>query len=359
MKVPRIRNMNGERWLPTRPTARNDSIERCQLGRWPGPSVERSRRLAILALVGANVIWGTTFVATKPMLERIPPITLATARFAIAYAVLLPLLAQMNARPARGRPIAIMGFTGIFLVYLCQNAGLQYTSAANGALIHGGIPVFTGLIAMVALRERLTWSRSVGIGASLVGVTIIILAGSGATIAVSFLGDLLVFVSGLALAVYFVLGRIRFPHGNSLALVGGITRYGLFFLLPASMIEMVAVGVDRPTLGDVAGLMYLGIAASAFAFVLWAYGLRHMEASQATIFANLSPLVGVVVAALLLSEPITQVQLSGGFLIMAGVWVATTDMFHPAGRCLNKVRRTLGPALIGLNPVVAVHRRRR
>jgi drug/metabolite transporter (DMT)-like permease len=218
-----------------------------------------------------------------------------------------------------------MGFTGVFLVYLCQNVGLQHTSAANGALIHGGIPVFAALIAAPVLRERLTWARSIGIAASLAGVAGVVLMGGGPAVGRSLAGDALLLASGIALAAYFVLCRRTFPNGNSLALVAGVTRYGVLFLLPASVVELLVVGMERPTPGNLLGLLYLGVAASALAFVLWGHGLRHLEAAQATVFANLNPLVGLVVAALLLGEPVTPTQLGGGLLIVAGVWIATTN----------------------------------
>ena len=307
------------------------------------------RTLAVLALLGANLIWGTTFVATKPMLDRVPPLTLATARFAVALLVLLPLLARTGAKPARGSSVAVMGFTGVFLVYLCQNVGLQYTSAANGALVHGGIPIFAALIAAPVLRERITWARSLGICSSLAGVAIVVLMGGGAKIGLSVAGDTLVLGSALALAAYFVLCRLAFPSGNSLALVAGVTRYGLLFLVPAGLVELLVVGMARPTFGDLLGLLYLGVAASALAFVLWGYGLGQLEAAQATVFANLNPLVGLVVAALLLGEPITSPRLCGGMLIVAGVWIATSN---PA-RLLARVPLTPRGQLPGASPITS------
>ncbi len=140
-----------------------------------------------------------------------------------------------------------MGFIGVFVVYVCQNMGLQYTSAAHGALIHGGIPIFTALIAVPGLRERVTWTRLIGIGASLAGVMVVVLMNAGSDLRSSLTGDTLVFGSGLALAAYFVLCRRAVPTGNPLALVAGVARYGFCFLFPASLIELLVVGMARPT----------------------------------------------------------------------------------------------------------------
>lgn len=278
---------------------------------------------ALLALLTANIIWGTTFVATKPMLERIPPLTIATGRFAVALLVLLPMLWWRGSRPTLGRSTALLGFTGVFLVYACQNVGLGFTSATNGALIHGGIPVLTALIAAPMLGERLTRRNVLGIMVSITGVVVLVLLGNGGALTLSLAGDALILLSALALAAYLVLGRRAFPHGGALELVSGVACFGFVFLLPAAAIELAVTGAERPTGGDVAGLLYLGGLASALAFVLWAFGLRHFQAGQAAIFTNLSPLVGVVVAALLLHESVSVVQIGTGAVIIGGVWLAT------------------------------------
>lgn len=288
-----------------------------------------SRRAgAIIALIAANVIWGTTSVVTKPLLERVPPLTVATSRFAVAVAILVPLLLLTGRRPALGRIPALMGFVGVFLVYLCQNAGLEYTTAANGSLIHGGIPALTAVLAALLVGERLSGRNAAGIAASLVGVTAVVVLKPGAEFGISALGDVLVLASALALAGYFVVGRRAFASCDPVALAAGVASFGLLFLLPTSVVELAVRGMTRPTVGDLLGLLYLGIGASALAFVLWGYGLRHLAAGQAATFANLTPLVGVGVAALLLGEPIAAVQLGGGLLILGGVWLATGG---PAG----------------------------
>ncbi len=291
-----------------------------------GHPVLSPRTWAVLALLTANTIWGTTFVATKSMLERIPPLTLASIRFAIAVLVLLLLMAWLDRRPILNRTTAVMGLVGVLAVYACQNLGLIYTDAANGALIHGGIPIFTVLVAAPALGERLSGQRLLGVSLSLLGVAAVVLRGSVAGLGLSAIGDGLVLLSALGLAVYLVLGRRAYGGDSSLELVSGVAIFGLVFLMPPSAVELGLRGMGRPTAVDLLGLLYLGAVASALAFVLWAFGLRQLEAGQAAIFANLNPLVGVVAAAVVLGEPVTWVQIAGGGLILIGVWLVTRPL---------------------------------
>jgi drug/metabolite transporter (DMT)-like permease len=286
------------------------------------------RFVAIAALVLANVIFGTTFVATKPMLDRIPPLTIATGRFAIALLVLMPLLLRSGRRPNFGRNSALLGFVGVFVLYFSQNLGLEMTSATNGALIHGGVPVFTMLIAGPVLAERLNASRLAGVVVSLVGVGAVILCGNGAKLTLSLAGDALILLSAAAMAAYLVIGRRAFAGEGALETVAGGICYGLLFLIPASGAEIVTRGIERPTNGDLACWIYLGVFASALAWLFECVGLRHLEASQVGLFTNLSPLVGIVVAALFLGESISIYQIGGGVLILGGVWFATKGVDH-------------------------------
>lgn len=282
----------------------------------------RLRTRAIAALVTANIIWGTTFVTTKSMLDRVPPLTIASGRFVIALAILLPFLAYTDRRPVLSRTTALLGFTGVFVAYSFQNLGLSYTGAANGALIHGGVPILTMVLAAPLLGERISSGRLAGLALSLIGVTAVVLHGRGA-LELSVAGDGLVMLSALGLATYLILGRRAFPGESSLELIGGAMIFGLLFLLPATGIELKSQGMARPTTGDVFGILYLGAAASALAFLLWAYGLSRLEAGQAAAFSNLKLIVGVVVAAIVLNESISWFQIAGGLLILAGVWLAT------------------------------------
>ena len=278
--------------------------------------------MAILALVAASVIWGSSFVATKPMLGSVSPLSVATLRFAIAVAVLWPLVLRTGRRPALGRLPALMGFLGVFLAYTCQNVGLAHTSATNAALIQGGIPVLIALLAVALLGERLTAPILTGIGLSLAGVAAVVLGGGGGELGIAALGDGLVLVSGLAMAAYLVVGRRVYATRDPLSVVAGVAFYGLLFLLPASAVELALGGVMRPDAGDLLGLLYLGAGASGVGFLLWAYGLRHLEAGRAAVFANLTPLVGVTLAVLILGEPLSSTHILGSVLILGGVWIA-------------------------------------
>ncbi|HEY7030332.1 MAG TPA: DMT family transporter [Thermomicrobiales bacterium] len=144
------------------------------------------------------------------------------------------------------------------MLYLTQNIGLRYTSAANGALVHGGIPVVAALMAVPILGERLDRRRLGGTLVSVAGVAAVVLFGRVAGVGLPALGDVLLLLSTVAFSAYLVLGRRAFPDAGALPLVAGVTCYGLLYLLPASAVELAVRGMVRPTATDILGLLYLG-----------------------------------------------------------------------------------------------------
>lgn len=303
--------------------------------------------LGMVALVGTNILWGSSMIATKLVLADVPPLTLSFVRFAISLAILWPLVVRFGGRPAGGRVVVMLGL-GLALVGALQNIALIYASAANTALIQGAIPVLTALLAAAVLRERLARRRLAGIALSLGGVAALVLVGSGGSLSTSLLASLLPLASALTIAANLVLGRRACATGNSLAVIAGSTRYAVLLLLPAASVELGVVGMGRPNGRAILLLLFLGVACSAVAYALMTYGLTHVEASQAAVFGNLKPLVGVVLAALVLVEPLSVIQLGSGVVILAGVWLATSARMAGVPRWLAHPRTALIRAVAGL-----------
>jgi drug/metabolite transporter (DMT)-like permease len=300
-----------------------------------------TRTLAVLALIGANAIWGGSAVASKALLGNVPPLTLASLRVAIALAVLMPLVARGGGRPATGGATALLGLTGVAFFCLFQNVGLLFASAANIALINGGIPVLTGLLAAAMLGERLDGRRSAGLLISGGGVAAVVLFGAGATFDASVLGNMLAVAGAASFAIYAVLGRRTFDAGNALAVVAGSTRYGLLFLLPGAGVEVATGGIGPLDVRDALLLLYLGAGCSALAFILCGYGLAHLDAGHGAVFGNLKPLVGVVLAVVLLGESLSAGHLGGGAFVLLGVVLASggAEPGRPAPAA-GSIRRT-------------------
>jgi drug/metabolite transporter (DMT)-like permease len=286
------------------------------------------RSITILSLLLVMLLWGSTYVVTKAVIAEVPPLLLAFLRFAIASAILVALARARGGtrrlpRPTPWGTLALMGFAGVTVFYIGFNSALANTTAAAASLLQATAPAVTAVLAAVFLAERLRLRRGVGIGLSLVGAALVVLASAGGADAPNpLLGDLLMLLAVLAWAVYTILGK-GFAAVPSLAVTayGGVL--GTLFLLPAAAYDLATRPPTHVSLATWLAILYLGAGPSALNYLLWNRALRVLDASAVANFLNLVPLIGVASATIFLGEALLPTQLLGGALVLVGVWLSS------------------------------------
>jgi len=284
---------------------------------------------AYLALFSAVIFWGISFVATKIALESIPTFTLILARFALAGCVFLILMVL------RGFPRLTRKDHGkIILIALCEpglyftfeTIGLQYTTAPMASLIIATIPVAVLILAALFLGERTRLVGIVGMVASLAGIAILITADPHFTWSVSgnLLGDLLIFGAVLSAAFYMVCARSLGKNRSAMEFTGLQTIYGALLFVPAFLWELPEVRWAEMTMRSVAAVGFLTLFATIGAFLCYNHALTRLPATRAAIFINGIPVVTALSAWVLLGEWLTVVQMSGGAMVLAGVFLANS-----------------------------------
>ena len=277
-----------------------------------------------LALLLTLLIWGSTYAISKTVLRAVGPLTLTGLRFLIAFVVMAPIAARQGLRPRQFlRPqFVLFGLTGVALFYGLQNVGLEFTSVSSTVLIQSIIPVITVVLAVLFLRERLSRRQIVGALLVTIGIVLVGLASAGdASSSNPLLGNILVFGSALAWAIYTIQGR-RLAGAYPVTVMSAASiAAGLVFLCPLVAWELSTGASFHPGLVDVLGIVYLGVVASGLATFLWNYALQYLPASVASPYINLVPVIGLM-GALLIGEKIPLIQIAGGCLAILGVWLS-------------------------------------
>lgn len=284
-----------------------------------------SKRRAYILLLLTIFIWGTTFIATKVLLREVAPLQLTLLRFIIAFIALVPFAVRQGFRLRDVfKPIFLLfGLTGTTLYYSLQNLGMNYTSVSSTSLILSIVPVLTAVFAVIFLKERLGRLRIAGIVLVTIGMVLVALSsGSDSAGTNPILGNLLIFCSALAWAVYTIQGRKMASSYPALVMTTASTGAGLLFILPFAVWEALVKGLPHFSGMGVADLLYLGLAASALTMFLWNYALHDLPASVASTFINLIPIIGVT-SAYLLGEKPPLLQIVGGILAILGVWISS------------------------------------
>jgi drug/metabolite transporter (DMT)-like permease len=286
------------------------------------------RALALTLLVIVMVVWGTTYIATKSVVEESPPLLLALLRFLAAIVVLWPIVFLRGGlknlpRPFPWRTLFLMSAFGFVLYYATFNYSLLYTSASQGALIQALLPAAVAIAAALYLRERPSKQRILGILLSIVGVVLVISFGkTDETASKPVAGALLMLGSVVAWALYTVLAK-RVAHADETLITAVSMSMASVMLIPLVLFELR--DYSWPTLTGAAWLniLYLGVVASGAAFVIYNRALRDLDASAVGVWINLAPIIGVVSAVLFLGESLHPWQIAGAVIALAGMWLSS------------------------------------
>lgn len=281
-----------------------------------------ARRGHLTALLTV-LIWGTTFIATKVLLEDFQPVEILFFRFLLSYAALwLVFPHPLRKTTARQEWIfAGAGLCGICLYYLLENIALTYTMASNVGVIVAVAPLFTALLAALFLRgeERLPANFFIGFLVAMAGVCLI--SFNGTSFSLNPRGDLLALLAALVWGFYSILTRKIAAFGyTTIQTTRRTFFYGLLFMLPACVLFDFQLNLSRfaePL--NLANILFLGLGASALCFVTWNTAIRHLGAVQASLYIFLTPVITVLFSVLILDEPFTWLTACGTLLTLGGL----------------------------------------
>jgi drug/metabolite transporter (DMT)-like permease len=284
----------------------------------------RLRAYAALALAVGGITWSAIFVRWAGT----PGPVSALYRVLIAAAVLVPWrLASLprSRTPSRvdrrGGPwIAVLG--GVF--FACDlalwNTAIMTTQAAVASLLGNLTPVFVGLLSWIVLARRPTRAFWMGVALSLVGCALIISVHvDGSVNAGTLTGDALAIVASAFFAAYLLTTeRVRAAMDtltfNTLAIAGSIAMLGAICLA----LGFPLVGYRPRTWLALAGL---GLISQLVAYYALVYALGHLPATVTSV-SLLAQVPGTaVLAALLLGEPLSGVQIAGTAIVLSGIYL--------------------------------------
>jgi drug/metabolite transporter (DMT)-like permease len=291
------------------------------------------RRLAVAALAGAGLLWGTTVPLSKLALEWLPTGWLTAMRFGLAAAVLLAVVQRTRpARQAAGRSglrsawsvkVLASGAIGYGGTIIVQNAGIARTSVTHAALLIGTVPV---MVAVVAALWQHTVARPVawfGFAISLAGVGLVTAGGGGGGATLT--GDGLVLASLLMSAV-FTVGQVRLLRGRDPVAVTAVQFLGAAFGSLAFSVITEGIPAAPASVAPVLAVAALAAGGTLLPFTLFAYGQSRVSAEVAGAFYNIEPLVGAAAGAVLFGNPVGIALVGGGTAIVAGIGLSSLPL---------------------------------
>jgi drug/metabolite transporter (DMT)-like permease len=279
------------------------------------------------------MLWGSNVVAARGLVQSMPPMALVLCRWTVALLILLPF---GGASLWRQRQIVLRHWRFLFLLALLGIAGfnsvvfiaVRYTTAINGTLIQGFIPVTVVCLSWIVNRERIPLATALAMLVSILGLSVIVTHGDLHGILHLRLnpGDLAIAIGVWFWGLYIVLVN-RHPVGLS-----GSDLLLVLILIGDLMIALVcATGLAgdlsfHVTAERAAGILYIAALPSALAYGLWHRGIAIFGPNASGQFQYLLPVFGSLFAVVFLGEAFEGFHIVGTLLIFAGVYCATATL---------------------------------
>ncbi|MED1067751.1 DMT family transporter [Bacillus paralicheniformis] len=279
-----------------------------------------------LAAVITIIIWGTTFVSTKVLLEDFAPVDILFYRFLIGLIVLIMVHPHvLTFRSWRQEALfAGAGLCGVTLYFLLENIALTLTYASNAGMIVAVIPMITAVLAHFFLSgEKLEPRFFIGFAAAFTGLALIFFNGQ-MMLKLNPLGDILAAASAFVWAAYAILMKKISTFGyHTIQCTQRIFLYGLLFMVPA--LFLFDFRFDASPFASPANwlnILFLGAGASALCFVTWNWSVGVLGAVKTSAYIYMVPVITIAASVVILQEKLTWVAFCGGALTLAGLYIS-------------------------------------
>jgi len=270
------------------------------------------------------IVWGSTFLAIRIMVETMPPLLSAGARFLVAGAVMVAVLALRRGlaavRPSRAQLLSALA-VGLLLpgANAVVTVAEQEVPSSIAALLIGSVPLWVILL-RAAAGEGVSRSSAFAVLVGFAGIALLVRPGeqSGAATVVGLLAC-------VGAAVMWASGSFASPR---LSLPGDpLVSTGWQMLLGGAVIVLVGVvageaGSVEPaafSLRSLLALAYLIVFGSWVAYTAYAWLLQNAPLSKVATYAYVNPVVAIVLGWLVLDELVTAVMLVGAAVIVVSV----------------------------------------
>lgn len=283
-------------------------------------------KVGLFALL-ISFFWSGNIVAIKFGLATIPPFWSAFWRMALA-AVAVAGWAWMRSQPVlldREHYPKMLWLSVLFAAQISIfNLGVNFTSPAYAVILLNANPVMVNLIShFFAADDRLTWPRLLGLAMAFGGISYVALGQPDAALATNpLLGNCLMVISALLLAMRLVYTQHLVQGMDPIRPVIWQMFLGLpIFLLLAVMFE--APLIQPLSYEPVLAIVYQAIVVAGFCFVAWTALLQKHSAGNLAMFGFSVPIFGVVLAAFIFGEAITERLLIGAAAVALGILIVT------------------------------------
>lgn len=292
------------------------------------PLIMSSRTKALMAIIGASLLWSTAGVS-KIVVREFDPFTAAFIRFAIASIVILPIFLTRNRirihTLLRLVPLSLLSTANIIFFYL----GVRTSTANAASMIYAGVPLVTMLLAQRFINEKITHRKIFGILIGLLGVLCVAVLpslGTGETISGDMQGNIFYLCAVAGWSLYIVGSRKAIAQDNisplELSAAAIFTSTVVFSTLALFFYQAhYTPALTQPNM--ILLFLYLGIFITVVPYLLFQWAIKHSSATTPSLKQYLEAVFSVLFNILFLGEVATPGFVAGSALVFIGLFATT------------------------------------
>ena len=284
------------------------------------------------ALWTVYIVWGSTYLALRVLVETIPPLISTGGRFLLAGSLMLGVLAlrRRAVRVTRAEALSCLLVGALMTGAVATVATAEQDVPSNlAALLVACVPRWVLLLRRLG-GEHIAPHLVLAVILGFAGVGLLLQPG-GQTGGAPLLSLLLVVCSTPAWATGSYLSRrVALPADP-------LVSVGWQMLLGGTMVSLAGVVAGEPWRVDVSGFstesiaawLYLALIGSALAFTAYTWLLRNAPISRVATYAYVNPVVAIALGWLILDEAVTGITLAGAAVIVLAVAVVVQGEARP------------------------------
>jgi drug/metabolite transporter (DMT)-like permease len=283
----------------------------------------RVRRRLLTAFATVYLVWGSSFLAARIGVLRLPPLLFAGVRFVCAGLLMLVLarLLRQRVRPAgrEWRDLAVLALFAFVISNGLSSWAMQWLPSNQTALLNVSAPLWIVLLGAFGARGHRPAARDVaGLVLGFLGTALVIRPTGGAGAGTSLIPPGAVLLACVAWAISTIYLRNVAPRLAVQTLIGWQMLLGGVGLTAAGLVRG-EVALWHWSWAGALALAYLIVFASCLAHTAYAWlALRTSPTSLGT-YAYVNPLIATLLGWWVLGERLTALQLTGMPIVLGGV----------------------------------------
>jgi drug/metabolite transporter (DMT)-like permease len=283
-----------------------------------------ARAKAIFCLALVCILWGTTWIASKEGVKRMPALQMASIRQVIAGFLYVGFFLYKKVPLPKGKewiPVLVLSFLNFIMSNGLSTWGVKYISAGLGSIMGAIFPLWLVVIGLFTSKEKLPQKAIIGLLLGFGGVCIIFYDHLQDFFNADFrFGIMLSLIATWTWAFATLYTKKQAAHFNPYFSLGLQMLISGIVLFTFTNLTGHAVSLAQVPWQSWASIAYLIIFGSLIAFICYLYALQNLPTEQASIYAYINPMVAVLCGWIIFHEKISLYITVGGSVTLLGIY---------------------------------------